>query len=80
MSKRQDPFRTLDDPEPALADRPDCSVRADQISAGTLTAPAGSLVGITAPAAPGYWVLPALRPSWLRRFAVWVLLGWKWHS
>ena len=54
--RTKDPFRTLDDPEPAPSrPAPEPSVRA-----------------------LGYWRLPAKRPGRLRRFVVWVLLGWKW--
>lgn len=78
---RQDPFRTLDDPEPApAAPRPDCSVRADQISAATLAATGGTF-GITAPEwlQLGALRVPLRRPGWVRRLIVRLVLGWRYE-
>lgn len=75
MTERKDPFRTLDDPDPEPDPRPEpplFSVKSDQIQAVSIGRNLGLCDG-------GYWVLPAKRPSWLRRLIVWLLLGWKWH-
>ena len=73
---RQDPFRTLDDPEPAP--RADCGVRSDKIGAGTLTASAE----ITAPEwlQLGALRVPLRRPGWFRRLIVRLVLGWKYDA
>ena len=72
MSERKDPFRTLDDPDPRPAEIPVDGITAEQIQAGSPLVVARTLRDL------GFWDLPAGRPSWLRRFIVWLLLGWKW--
>ena len=78
---RKDPFRTLDDPAPGL---PDGAIVANTIAAGAvqetrLAAGAVSEAQIAAGMLPaGYWRVPDGRPGWVRRFLVWLVLGWKW--
>lgn len=78
MSKRQDPFRTLDDPEPPAAPRPDCSVRAEKTGAGTVS----GAFDIAAP----QWLklctlrIPISRPGWARRLIVRLVLGWRYDD
>jgi hypothetical protein len=63
--KRKDPFRTLDDPEPARTDE---EIRQ-------------ALIDATPPdlrPAGGYWRAGA-RPGWVRRLVVRVVLGWTWE-
>lgn len=68
MTARNDPFRTLDDPEPEAA----AAIRTDPIQPGTIV-----VRGATG-WEPGYWQLPAKRPNWCQRLVVWLLLGWTW--
>jgi hypothetical protein len=76
MRERKDPFRTLDDPEPAetIAPAP-CEGNTPSLSA----APAPVL--LQEAHSLGYWQMwPAGRPSRLRRLLVRLVLGWKWRE
>lgn len=71
MSRRKDPFRTLDDRAPAEPAEP---------AAAPL--PAGPLDFSAAPSVPQWLVLghlrvPLTRPNWVRRLFAWLLLGWR---
>lgn len=78
---RNDPFRTLDDPEPApaapAAPSP-CCVPAGAIAAGTVS----GAFHIEAP----QWLqlgalrVPLRRPGWLRRLIVRLVLGWRYDD
>jgi hypothetical protein len=76
---RKDPFKTLDDPEPAAAPAaPCCGAPADTLGAGVIstTVAVMNAGGDNA----GYWQIPSGRPGWLRRALVRLVLGWKWRK
>ena len=66
MNRLADPFRTLDDPEPAAAPLPAGPIAGEPRPAG---APQWLVLG--------HLRVPLARPNWARRFVVWLLLGWR---
>jgi hypothetical protein len=76
----KDPFRTLDDPEPAVTSSAldPQSIKKSQIQAGSISSGAYYADGLRAGVCR--MELPAGRPNWWRRFWAWALLGWKWEQ
>ena len=69
--RRRDPFRTLDDPDPAPV-REAPAEPAEQIVPESARVPQWLVLGELR--------VPVKRPGWFRRLVVWLLLGWRWQK